>query len=698
MPERSIRTRFELEGEKQYKQAISEINSGVKVLDSEMRKLSATFEGETGSLDFLEREYDILNRKMLSQKDSVETLRQAVKDAGQAYKESDPRLQQWIIRLNDAEAALAKTYGKLGEVQAAIDNDFIDTQTVYVKELSEEVKVFDSQLGLLDKTYKDNADSAEYLSQKQEILKAKIGNQAEAVDVLEAALKKSIEIHGKSAQQTRDLQIALNSAKGELIETRAAADDTATAMEELNKPVEETVPEMKSLGDVLDTIADKLGIKLPDGISKFTGGLGKIPAATAAAVTGVAAVVAVVIKLEKKLMDVTKETAAAAKALEALSSQTGVSTTDLQAFQYAEDFIGVSSDQLADSLKDLTTKMSDAANGNEETAAKFDQLSVSIYDAQGNLRSSYDVFLDVIDGLGEMSNQAERDALAMSLINESAQQLNPLIEQGSGSLKKYADEAENVGYILSNDQLKALTAVDEAQNRLLKSQEAVSKQISAEYAPYMSDALNETRELIEKVGTALVDSGAVDAFGSILDSAVSLLEPLGDLTADILPPLGKLLQGIAGTLAWAADTINLIVGLLTLNGDRISTALGLNPNKASNIQKALYGADYKTESYYDSTGNYYDPTTGQWTGNYFHNAGGNDNFPGGRTRVGENGPETVYLPQGTVIANAQETRADGGYDAPVNVYIEARTIQEFNDIIEIVRDAQRVRRMKGAPR
>ena len=56
------------------------------------------------------------------------------------------------------------------------------------------------------------------------------------------------------------------------------------------------------------------------------------------------------------------------------------------------------------------------------------------------------------------------------------------------------------------------------------------------------------------------------------------------------------------------------------------------------------------------------------------------------------------MPQGTVIANAQETRADGGYDAPVNVYIEARTIQEFNDIIEIVRDAQRVRRMKGAPR
>ena len=595
MATRKVNTEFTVTGEEKLRRAITEINNGAKVLKSEMNKLTAEYDGNTDSAEFLTQKYDILERQMLTQKDKVEALKQAVADSAEAYGEADSRTQNWIIQLNNAEAALANTYGEMGRTQTAIE----------------------------------------------------------------------------------DMDGALDNVSG--------STETASGG-------------MESLGDVLDTVADKLGIKLPDGISKFTGGLGKIPASTAAAAAGIAAVVAIVIKLEKKLMDVTKETAAAAKELEALSLQTGVSTTDLQAFQYAEDFIGVSSDQLADSLKDLTTKMSDAANGNEETAAKFDQLGVSIYDAQGNLRSSYDVFLDVIDGLGEMSNQAERDALAMSLINESAQQLNPLIEQGSGSLKKYAAEAENVGYILSNDQLKALTAVDEAQNRLLKSQEAVSKQISAEYAPYMSDALNETRELIEKVGKALVDSGAVDAFGSILDSAVSLLEPLGDLVSDLLPPLGFLLQGVAGTIAWIADTINLIVGLLTLNGDRISTALGLNPNKASNIQKALYGADYKTESYYDSTGNYYDPTTGQWTGNYFHNAGGNDNFPGGRTRVGENGPETVYLPQGTVIANAQETRADGGYDAPVNVYIEARTIQEFNDIIEIVRDAQRVRRMKGAPR
>lgn len=595
MATRKVNTEFTVTGEEKLRRAITEINNGAKVLKSEMNKLTAEYGGNTDSAEFLTQKYDILERQMLTQKDKVEALKQAVADSAEAYGEADSRTQNWIIQLNNAEAALANTYGEMGRTQTAIEN--------------------------MDGALDDVSGSTE----------------------------------------------------------------TASGG-------------MESLGDVLDTVADKLGIKLPDSITKTADGLGAIPTSTAVAAGAFAAVLAVVVKLEKKMMDMTKEAADSAKNLVDMSSQTGISTENLQAFQYAEDFIGVSTDTIADSLKDLTTKMSDAANGNEDVIEKFDQLGVSIYDADGNLRNAEDTFWDVVDSLGEMSNQTERDALAMDLINESAQKLNPLIEIGSEGFKKYADEAENVGYILSNDQLKALTDVDEAQNRLLKSQEAVSKQISAEYAPYMSDALNETRELIEKVGTALIDSGAVDAFGSIVDSAVSLLEPLGDLTADILPPLGTLLQGIAGTLAWAADTINLIVGLLTLNGDRISTALGLNPNKASNIQKALYGADYKTESYYDSTGNYYDPTTGQWTGNYFHNAGGNDNFPGGRTRVGENGPETVYLPQGTVIANAQETRADGGYDAPVNVYIEVRTIQEFNDIIEIVRDAQRVRRMKGAPR
>lgn len=579
MPSRKVKTEFELTGEEKLKRAIAEINNGTKVLNSEMRKLTAEYDGNTNSADFLSKKYDILERQMLSQKDKVDQLKKGVVDAANAYGEADARTQSWIVKLNDAEAAFAKTRNEMEDIDG-----------------------------------------------------------------------------------------------------------------------------VKNFGDVLDDVADKLGVQLPDGISKLTGGLSKIPASTAAAAAGIAAVAAAGIKLERKLMDITKESAAAANELQALSSQSGVSAQDLQAFQYAEDFLDVSTDTLTDSLKDLTTKMSDAKDGNEDVIAMFDQLGVSVTDAGGNLRDSYDVFLDVIDGLGEMSNQAERDALAMSLINESAQKLNPLIESGTSSLRGYADEAERVSYVLSNNQVKALTDTSNAQLELEKTQEAVTKQLSSQYAPYMEATLNMQRELTLEAGKALVDSGIIDGFGRLLTITTNILAPLGTLTEKILPALGWTLNGIAGVMAVIADTADLITGFLSLNWGKVSTALGWNSSHASYTQRVLYGGDYKdgykTESYYQSSGNYYDPETGLWTGNYYryNNAGGNDNFPGGRTRVGENGPETVYLPQGTVIANAQETRADGGYDAPINVYIEARTIQEFNDILEIVRDAQRVRRMKGAPR
>ena len=37
----------------------------------------------------------------------------------------------------------------------------------------------------------------------------------------------------------------------------------------------------------------------------------------------------------------------------------------------------------------------------------------------------------VIDALGKVTNETERDALAMQILGKSAQELNPLIEAGS---------------------------------------------------------------------------------------------------------------------------------------------------------------------------------------------------------------------------------------------------------------------------
>ena len=374
---------------------------------------------------------------------------------------------------------------------------------------------------------------------------------------------------------------------------------------------------------------------------------------------------------------------------------TGQSAEEVQELQYAGDMIGVSYDRIRDSLKEVTNKMQEARDGSADTAAAFDTLKVNIYNADGSLRDANDVFNDTIDALGNVQNRTERDALAMDLMSESAQELNPLIEQGSQALKDYAAEAHEMGYVLDDEAIAALTATDTAQQKLLKTQEAVTKQISAEYAPYMTEALGDTADFIQKIGKAFVESGVVDKFGSILSSATQILEPLGDLTVAVLPALDAALKPVATTMALIADTTNLLVGLLTLNGDKIKTALGLNMSSGqlSNMQQLQYkgalssGSSYVSGMGYTGTGGYMG-ADGKW----HQNAAGTDNFIGGVTWVGENGPEPVWLPQGSRIGTNQEGRSLSGGDT-YNFIVQANEIREIDDFIRRMKNQRRVARM-----
>ena len=211
----------------------------------------------------------------------------------------------------------------------------------------------------------------------------------------------------------------------------------------------------------------------------------------------------------------------------------------------------------------------------------------------------------------------------------------------------------------------------------------------------MTEALTDTADFIKKIGKAFVDSGVVDKFGSILTSATQILEPLGDLTVAVLPALDAALRPVATTMALIADTTNLLVGLLTFNGDKIKTALGLNMSSGqlSNMQQLQYkgalssGMSYVSGTGYTGTGGYMG-ADGKW----HQNAAGTDNFIGGVTWVGENGPEPVWLPQGSRIGTNQEGRSLSGGDT-YNFIVQANEIREIDDFIRRMKNQRRVARM-----
>lgn len=593
----NINTRFTLSGEKEYKQAISEIGSGMKVLDSEMRKVSSAYAQNADSVDALNAKNDVLGRKISTQTEKIEYLRAALQQSAEKYGEADKRTMQWQASLNNAEAELNN-----------LNNQF-------------------------DENKQKIADSSK---------------------------------------------------------------------------------EMGNLGDVVNGLTSKLGIQLPDGMKSSMNAMGSLDAQSLALAGGFAAVAAAIVKAEKAMISMTKESAAFADNIITLSMQTGQSTQQLQEFAYASELIDVSVDTLQGSLTKLTNNMQDTMNGTGNAKASFEALGVSVTNADGSMRSANDVFYETIDALGQVKNETERDAMSMDIFGRSAQDLNPLIIQGSKTLKAYADEAHNMGYVLDDEALSALGAVDDAYQRLQKTQEGVKNQLAVEFAPYLEEFYSDATQGVKDLGKAIKDSGIVDAFGMLLETVGDILNPMSDLSNNRVPALTKALQPLAKVMALMADAAELLKGVINFGTGHISEGwgqmkhalgFGYSSGNGNNYQNLLdsyneqqwgQSASDLSKAYEEAVARGDSSTLGitedEWRRRYLGgNAAGTDNWAGGWTRVNENGLERIYLPSGSRIQTASETRYTSGDTYNTTVYVDH--VEDLDTILRIAKNARITTRM-----
>lgn len=577
-----------------------------------------------------------------------------------------------------------------------------------ISEIGSGMKVLDSEMRKVSSAYAQNADSVEALNAKNDVLERKISTQAEKIEYLKAALQQSAEKYGEADKRTMQWQTSLNNAEAEL-------NNLNNQFDENKQKIADSGKEMGNLGDVVNSLTSKLGIQLPDGMKSSMNAMGSLDTQSLALAGGFAAVAAAIIKAEKAMISMTKESAAFADNIITLSMQTGQSTQQLQEFAYASELIDVSVDTLQGSLTKLTNNMQDAMNGTGNAKASFDKLGVSVINAvDGSMRSANDVFYETIDALGQVKNETERDAMSMDIFGRSAQDLNPLIIQGSKTLKEYADEAHNVGYVLDDEALSALGAVDDAYQRLQKTQEGVKNQLSAEFAPYLEEFYGDVTTMVKDGGKALKDSGLVDAFGMLLETVGDILNPMSDLSNNRVPALTKALQPLAKVMALMADAAELLKGVINFSTGHISEGwgqmthalgFGYSSGNGNNYQNLLdsYTAQQWGQSAADLAKAYEDAiargdpstigiTEDEWIRRYLGgNAAGTDNWRGGWTRVNENGLERIFLPSGSRIQTASETRYTSGDTYNTTVYVDH--VDDLDTILRIAKNARITARM-----
>lgn len=330
------------------------------------------------------------------------------------------------------------------------------------------------ELRVLESGFRANAAALGDWTKDATGLESRISTLTEKMDIQRlkvAALRENYEemvrANGENSRAAQDAEIKLNK------ET-----------EELNKMQNELTGTEQALSD-LSSAEDDAGESADDAGGKFEG-FKSILSGTGAVIKGALTVVAslavAVAGLAAGISNLVFDTANASAELVDLSAKTGITTERLQELAYVGDQVGTSQESIVSSLTKLTRSMGTAQQQQEEynaarskalaegkdfdgqlgdNAAAFEKLGIKITDASGNLRDNEAVFADALTALGGISNEAERDALSMSIFGKSAQELNPLIKAGSDELARLSDEAHNVGAVMSGEDVAAFEAFDD---------------------------------------------------------------------------------------------------------------------------------------------------------------------------------------------------------------------------------------------
>ena len=240
-----------------------------------------------------------------------------------------------------------------------------------------------------------------------------------------------------------------------------------------------------------------------------------------------------------------------AVAVDQTVKKTGESAEAIQRLAYAAGQEHASMEALSKGLDKLARGMSDAAQGTGEAKGAFDALGIGVQNADGSLRSSADVLLDISDKFKGLDDEAQKTAYAMEIFGRNGAELVPFLSLGREEIIRLGDEADRLGIVLSGDNIKAFKAYSDEVTKMRGAMQGLQMEGAVAVLPafskvttMMTDLLVSFREsgaltdIFSQVGNILIQlQPTVEAFVNALAGAFTAIGPV---VASTLEHIGAL--------------------------------------------------------------------------------------------------------------------------------------------------------------
>ena len=408
----------------------------------------------------------------------------------------------------------------------------------------------------VDKALKLDPTNVELLAQKEALLNKQIEQTSEKLDIMRQVAEDAnaaLERGDITQEQYAQLQAEIVKTEQSLSDLETEANNSGDALEDTGDEAESAGSDMEAFGEAAER-AGEIAVAAFEAV------------VVAAAAVG-AAIVSATVEASTALINATVNTSHLADELLTLSSTTGLTTDTLQELNYAAELLDVDTTTVTGSMTKLEKVMSSAVDGSATAAAKFTDLGISIYDANGNVRDAEDVFWDAIDVLGTFESETERDMAAMDLFGKSAKELNPLIEAGSVAFAELAQEAHDVGYVMDGETLDAFGALDDNMVRMTNTAQAVEQSFGQVLLPLLTAMSGDAVDFLGDFSGALATAdGDIDKMASIIESFAPRAV---DLVETYFPKILKVVESVLNALL--PVVIKVAPQLLALAGELLTS-------------------------------------------------------------------------------------------------------------------------------
>ncbi len=180
------------------------------------------------------------------------------------------------------------------------------------------------------------------------------------------------------------------------------------------------------------------------GLLATAGSAAAVVTAMGTLASGVIAVAEAFVAGAKAVVEFAQESADLVNDINDLSNRSAIATDSIKGLQFALRASGQDAGQATQILSRFPAVLSQAQVEGSRTAEAFEALGIQLRDAQGNLRSANDIFIETTTSLQGIENQTERATKAVDIFGRSGAQLLQALGQTQG-LKDFVDLADKFG-------------------------------------------------------------------------------------------------------------------------------------------------------------------------------------------------------------------------------------------------------------